>query len=81
MRGIAFVNVPTTLLAQVDSAIGGKTAINLAAGKNLVGTFCQPRCVFSDIDFLLTLPKKILGPALSEVIKYGVIWDKEFFDF
>lgn len=81
MRGITFINVPTTLLAQVDSAIGGKTAINLPEGKNLVGTFYQPRCVLSDVSVLKSLPKKVLAGSLSEVIKYGVIEDASFFSY
>jgi len=79
MRGIDFINIPTTLLAQVDSAIGGKTGINLKSGKNLVGAFYQPRCVISDVSVLQSLSKKHLVDSLSEVIKYGVIWDKRFF--
>ncbi|MBU1862160.1 MAG: 3-dehydroquinate synthase [Candidatus Omnitrophica bacterium] len=81
MRGINFVNVPTTLLAQVDSAVGGKTAINLVKGKNLVGTFHQPRCVISDISVLSSLSKKQLAISLAEVIKYGIIWDSTFFRY
>jgi 3-dehydroquinate synthase len=81
MRGINFVNLPTTLLAQVDSAIGGKTAINVAKGKNLIGTFYQPHCVISDISFLSSLPRRQLAVALAEVIKYGVIGDPDFFTF
>jgi 3-dehydroquinate synthase len=81
MRGIAFINIPTTLLAQVDSAIGGKTGINLPSGKNLVGAFYQPRCVISDVAVLGSLSKRQRADSLSEVIKYGVIWDKRFFSF
>ena len=79
MRGIAFVQVPTTLLAQVDSSVGGKTAVNLAAGKNLVGAFYQPKCVLCDVDALKTLPARQLRCGLSEVIKYGIILDADFF--
>ena len=81
MRGINFINIPTTLLAQVDSAIGGKTAINLEKGKNLVGTFYQPRFVVSDSSFLSSLSRRQRAISLSEVVKYGVIWDKNFFSF
>ncbi len=81
MRGINFINIPTTLLAQVDSAIGGKTAINLEKGKNLVGSFYQPRFIVSDISFLSSLSRRQRAVSLSEVIKYGVIWDGNFFLF
>jgi len=72
-RGIPYVQVPTTLLAQVDSAIGGKVAIDLGMGKNLAGAFYQPRLVFSDVSLLKTLPKKDLISGLAEVVKYGII--------
>lgn len=72
-RGVPYIQVPTTLLSQVDSAIGGKTAIDLSAGKNLAGAFHQPKLVFSDISFLKSLPKKELISGLAEVIKYGII--------
>ncbi len=78
-RGLPFWQVPTTLVAQVDSAIGGKTGINLDAGKNLVGAFWQPRGVFADIDTLATLPDREYRSGLAEVVKYGVILDAEFF--
>ena len=78
-RGLAVWQVPTTLVAQVDSAIGGKTGINLDAGKNLVGAFWQPRGVFADIDTLATLPDREFTSGLAEVVKYGVILDAEFF--
>jgi 3-dehydroquinate synthase len=81
MRGIAFVQVPTTLLAQVDSSVGGKTGVNHALGKNMIGTFWQPSLVWIDVDTLKTLPRKEFLAGLSEVIKYGVIWDEEFFSF
>jgi 3-dehydroquinate synthase len=71
--------VPTTLVAQVDSAIGGKTGINLAAGKNLVGAFWQPQGVIADIDTLATLPTREFTSGLAEVVKYGMILDAEFF--
>lgn len=81
LRGIAFVNIPTTLLAQVDSAIGGKTGINLREGKNLVGAFYPPRVVISDITTLKTLPERELHASLAEVVKYGVIRDAQLFRF
>lgn len=80
-RGIPYVQVPTTLLAQVDSAIGGKTALDLDLGKNLVGAFYQPRLVFSDIDFLKSLDKKQIRSGMAEVIKYAIIKDKKLFSF
>jgi len=80
-RGIPYIQVPTTLLAQVDSAIGGKTAVDLSSGKNLVGAFYQPKLVLSDVDFLLTLPQRQLRSGLAEVIKYGAIKDKVLFSF
>lgn len=78
-RGIPVWQVPTTLVAQVDSAIGGKTGINLPAGKNLVGAFWQPSGVFSDIDTLATLPSREYVSGLAEVVKYGMIFDPDFF--
>jgi 3-dehydroquinate synthase len=81
MRGIDFVQVPTTLLAQVDSSVGGKTGVNHALGKNMIGTFWQPRLVWVDIDTLATLPRREFLAGLAEVIKYGVIWDADLFDF
>ena len=80
-RGVSYVQVPTTLLGQVDSAIGGKTAIDLSAGKNLVGAFYQPKLVFSDISFLKSLPEKELASGLAEVIKYGIIKSPGLFSF
>jgi 3-dehydroquinate synthase len=79
MRGIAFVQVPTTLLAMVDSSVGGKTAIDLAQGKNLVGAFHQPRAVIIDTDTLATLPARELAAGFGEVIKYGALGDAGFF--
>ena len=79
VRGLAVWQVPTTLVAQVDSAIGGKTGINLPSGKNLVGCFWQPRGVVSDIETLATLPKREFLSGLAEVVKYGVIRDDAFF--
>jgi 3-dehydroquinate synthase len=80
LRGLPLVQVPTTLLAQVDAAIGGKTAVNHAQGKNLIGTFHQPRFVLADVDVLATLPRRELLAGLAEVIKYGVIGDAGLFD-
>jgi 3-dehydroquinate synthase len=79
MRGINFVAIPTTLLSQVDAAVGGKTAINLPYGKNLVGTFYQPSLVCIDITTLKTLPEKEVKQGLSEIIKYGIIKNKKIF--
>lgn len=81
LRGIRFVQVPTTLLAAVDSSVGGKTAIDLPAGKNLVGAFCQPSMVLCDTDTLNTLPDDIFRDGCAEVIKYGVLYDASFFDY
>jgi len=80
-RGVPYIQVPTTLLSQVDSAIGGKTAIDLTVGKNLAGAFYQPRLVFSDVSFLNSLPVKELTSGLSEVIKYGIIKSPGLFKF
>lgn len=79
LRGIAFVQVPTTLLAQVDSSVGGKVGVNLKAGKNLVGAFYQPRVVLCDLDTLKTLPDREYRAGLAEVIKYGIIYDAALF--
>jgi 3-dehydroquinate synthase len=79
LRGIAFVQVPTTLLAQVDSSVGGKVGVNLKAGKNLVGAFHQPRLVLCDLDTLKTLPEREYRSGLAEVIKYGIISDAALF--
>jgi len=81
LRGIPFVQVPTTLLAQVDSSVGGKTGVNLPQGKNLVGAFYQPKHVHIDVMVLDTLPKREYASGLAEVIKYGIIWDAEFFSW
>lgn len=79
LRGLPFVQVPTTLLAQVDSSVGGKTGVNLRQGKNLVGAFWQPRRVLCDLDTLRTLPRREYQSGLAEVIKYGVIYDARLF--
>lgn len=81
LRGIPFVQIPTTLLAMVDSAIGGKTGVDLKAGKNLIGTITQPKAVFIDINFLKTLPENQIRSGLGEIIKYGVIKDEKFFTY
>ncbi|MBO5859460.1 MAG: 3-dehydroquinate synthase [Clostridia bacterium] len=80
LRGIGFVQVPTTLLAAVDSSVGGKTAVNLTAGKNLMGVFAQPSLVLCDTNTLGTLSEDVFADGMAEVIKYGVIFDKELFD-
>lgn len=80
-RGVPYVQVPTTLLAQIDSAIGGKTAIDLPVGKNLVGAFYQPKVVFSDIATLSTLDKRQIRNGLAEAVKYGIIQDKSLFEY
>lgn len=79
LRGIPFVQIPTTLLSQVDSSVGGKTGVNLRAGKNLVGAFYQPRLVLCDLDTLKTLPEREFRAGLAEVIKYGIIFDEKLF--
>ena len=79
MRGVPFVQVPTTLLAQVDSSVGGKTGINHPLGKNMIGAFYQPLLVVSDLDLLTTLPPRELSAGLAEIIKYGPIADPDFF--
>ena len=79
LRGIRFIQVPTTLLAAVDSSVGGKTAIDLPAGKNLAGAFCQPSLVLCDIDTLNTLPDEIFRDGCAEVIKYGILYDPSLF--
>jgi len=80
-RGVPYIQVPTTLLAQVDSAVGGKTAINHPLGKNMIGAFYQPLAVVSDTDTLATLPARELAAGLAEVIKYGLIRDPSFFEW
>lgn len=81
LRGVDFIQFPTTLLAQVDSSVGGKVAVDLRAGKNLAGAFWQPRLVLMDTDTFATLPDATFSDGMAEVIKYGCIWDKAFFDF
>ncbi|QDM40182.1 3-dehydroquinate synthase [Altererythrobacter sp. TH136] len=80
-RGCGFIQLPTSLLAQVDSSVGGKTAINTAAGKNLIGAFHQPSMVLADLDALGTLPDRELRAGYAEVLKYGVLGDRAFFDW
>ena len=79
MRGIPYIQIPTTLIGQVDSSIGGKTAIDLPSGKNLLGTFYQPQAVFTDLSYLTTLPEKEFNNGLAEIIKYGIIDDEKLF--
>lgn len=80
-RGINFIQIPTTLLSQVDSSVGGKTGVNHSLGKNMIGAFYQPKCVIADIDTLHTLPKRELSAGIAEVIKYGLLGDIEFFEW
>ena len=81
LRGVNLVQIPTTLLSQVDSSVGGKTAINSCHGKNLIGTFYQPKLVLIDTELLKTLPKRELLAGYAEVVKYGLIGDTEFFNW
>jgi 3-dehydroquinate synthase len=78
-RGVDFIQIPTTLLAQVDSSVGGKTGVNHPLGKNMIGAFHQPRCVIADTDVLSTLPQREFSAGMAEVIKYGLICDAEFY--
>ncbi|MDD4688468.1 MAG: 3-dehydroquinate synthase [Eubacteriales bacterium] len=80
MRGVPYIQVPTTLLAQVDSSVGGKTAIDMPQAKNIVGAFYQPKAVFINTNLLATLPKRVYNDGMAEVIKYGVIRDIELFN-
>ena len=80
-RGIGFIQVPTTLLAQVDASVGGKTGVNNKYGKNLIGAFYQPEAVYIDTNFLKTLPKREFAAGIAEIIKMAVMFDKEYFDF
>ena len=80
-RGIPFVQIPTTLLSQVDSSVGGKTAVNHPLGKNMIGAFYQPQAVIIDIECLKTLPAREFAAGMAEVIKYGIIYDKDFFSW
>lgn len=81
LRGVPFIQVPTTLLSQVDSSVGGKTGINHPLGKNMIGAFYQPKLVLADIDTLKTLPQRELSAGVAEVIKYGLIRDADFFSW
>lgn len=81
LRGVPFIQIPTTLLSQVDSSVGGKTGINHPLGKNMIGAFYQPQLVLADIDTLSTLPARELSAGLAEVIKYGLIRDADFFNW
>lgn len=81
LRGISFIQIPTTLLAQVDSSVGGKTGVNHPQGKNMIGAFYQPRCVLIDTDVLSTLPQREVKAGLAEVLKYGLVYDADFFDW
>ena len=81
MRGVPFIQVPTSLLAQVDSSVGGKVAVNHPLGKNLIGAFYQPQAVFMELDCMAALPEREMATGLGEVIKYGIIYDKEFFAY
>ncbi|CAN1226746.1 3-dehydroquinate synthase, chloroplastic [Linum perenne] len=81
LRGVNFIQIPTTLMAQVDSSVGGKTGINHPLGKNMIGAFYQPQCVLIDTDTLNTLPERELASGVGEVVKYGLIRDAEFFEW
>ena len=81
MRGVPFVQLPTSLLAQVDSSVGGKVAVNHELGKNLIGAFYQPQAVFMELNCMQTLPKREIYTGLGEIIKYGIIYDEDFFVF
>lgn len=81
LRGVPFIQIPTTLLSQVDSSVGGKTGINHPLGKNMIGAFYQPQAVLADIDTLQTLPPREFSAGVAEVVKYGLIRDADFFDW
>lgn len=81
MRGVPFVQLPTSLLAQVDSSVGGKVAVNHSLGKNLIGAFYQPKAVFMDLEMMGSLPQREIYTGLGEIIKYGIIYDADFFKF
>lgn len=81
MRGVPFVQLPTSLLAQVDSSVGGKVAVNHELGKNLIGAFYQPQAVFMELNYMKTLPQREIYTGLGEIIKYGIIYDEAFFQF
>ncbi len=81
MRGVPFLQIPTSLLAQVDSSVGGKVAVNHALGKNLIGAFYQPKAVFMEMEYMKSLPRREISTGLGEVVKYGIIYDEEFFRF
>ena len=81
LRGIQFINIPTTLLSQVDSSVGGKTGVNSKLGKNLIGSFHQPLAVIADINILKSLPEREFRAGFAEVIKYGLIKNKKFFNW
>ncbi len=81
MRGVDFIQIPTTLLSQVDSSVGGKTAVNHSLGKNMIGAFYQPKAVIIDVESLSTLPARELSAGLAEVVKYGILGDKDFFEY
>ena len=81
MRGVPFIQIPTSLLAQVDSSVGGKVAVNHPLGKNMIGAFYQPKAVFIDLDVLQTLPAREVYTGLGEIVKYGIIYDAEFFAY
>jgi len=81
LRGVRYVQIPTTLLAQTDSSVGGKVGINHTIGKNLIGAFYQPQSVIIDPEVLRTLPERELAAGLAEVVKYGLIWDADFFEY
>lgn len=81
LRGVNFIQIPTTVMAQVDSSVGGKTGVNHRLGKNMIGCFYQPQCVLIDTDTLISLPARELASGLAEVVKYGLIRDAEFFQW